>query len=433
MGARDTALSALIACRTQGAWADGAIKQYTARDRLDAREAALASRLLYSVVQNRMLLDFYISSFLKGKLKDLQPVVLDILRLGAAQILLFNKVPDSAAVNEAVNQGKKLANPRAASLINGVLRNLSRQKESLPEPPDLSTKYSSPRELTELLCHCVGEEMLESLLQSHNEAPAMTVQVNTLRTTVPALQELLREQGISAELHPWCPECLVIRGSGSLEQLAAFREGLFYVQDPAARMAAMAADLKPGMRVLDCCSAPGGKSFAAAIAMENRGEITSCDLHAHKIRLIEKGAKRLGITILSAMQQDGSKPNEEWIGAFDRVICDVPCSGLGVIRKKPDIRYKDIGQISGLPAVQLRILSNQAAYVKAGGALLYSTCTIVPEENGAVVDAFLREHPEFHREPMNLPILKGNEGDATLLPCIHGTDGFYLCLLRKNA
>jgi len=433
MGARDTALSALIACRTQGAWADGAIKEYTARDRLDAREAALAARLLYSVVQNRMLLDFYISSFLKGKLKDLQPVVLDILRLGAVQILLFDKVPDSAAVNEAVNQGKKLANPRAASLINGVLRNLSRGKDSLPEPPDLSTKYSCPAELTKLLRHCVGDDLLESLLQSHNEAPAMTVQVNTLRTTVPALQELLREQGISAELHPWCPECLVIRGSGSLEQLPAFREGLFYVQDPAARLAAMAADLKPGMRVLDCCSAPGGKSFAAAIAMENRGEIVSCDLHAHKIRLIEKGAERLRIGILSAMQQDGSKRKEEWIGSFDRVICDVPCSGLGVIRKKPDIRYKDIGQISGLPAVQLRILSNQAAYVKAGGALLYSTCTIVPEENGAVVDAFLREHPEFHREKMALPILKDNQGEATLLPCIHGTDGFYLCFLRKNA
>ena len=432
MGARDTALSALIACRTQNAWADGAIKEYTARDRLDAREAALAARLLYSVVQNRMLLDFYIASFLKGKLKDLQPVVLDILRLGAAQVLLFDKVPDSAAVNEAVNQSKRLANPRAASLVNGVLRNLSRQKESLPQPPELSIKYSSPAPLTELLRHCVGDELLEPLLRSHNEAPAMTVQVNTLKISADALLEELTVRNIGAEAHPWCPDCLVIRGSGSLEQLQVFRDGLFYVQDPAARMAAMAADLKPGMRVLDCCSAPGGKSFAAAIAMENTGSITSCDLHAHKIRLIEKGAERLGISVITAMQQDGSKPVEEWIGAFDRVICDVPCSGLGVIRKKPDIRYKDLGQIAGLPAVQLRILNNQANYVKAGGALLYSTCTIVPEENGGVVQAFLRDHPEFRMEPMNLPILKENHGEATLLPCVHGTDGFYLCLLRKD-
>ena len=433
MGARDTALSALIACRTQGAWADGAIREYTARDRLDAREAALAARLLYSVVQNRMLLDFRIASLLKGKLKDLQPVVLDILRLGACQILFFDKVPDSAAVNEAVNQGKKLANPRAASLINGVLRNLSRQKDSLPEPADLSVRYSSPEPLTKLLRRCVGEEMLEALLRSHNEAPAMTVQVNTLKTTAQQLTELLQEQGIGAEPHGWCPDCLDIRGSGNLERLQAFRDGLFYVQDPAARLAAMGADVQPGMRVLDCCAAPGGKSFAAAIAMENRGEILSRDLHAHKIRLIESGAERLGITVISAGQQDASKPVEAWKAAFDRVICDVPCSGLGVIRKKPDIRYKELGQISGLPAVQLRILENQSNYVKPGGALLYSTCTIVPEENAGVVDAFLRTHPEFHREPMKLPIEQDNLGEVTLLPCVHSTDGFYLCLLRRDA
>jgi len=432
MGARDTALSALIACRTQGAWADGAIKEYTARDRLDAREAALAARLLYSVVQNRMLLDHRIAALLKGKLKDLQPVVLDILRLGACQILFFDKVPDSAAVNEAVKQGKKLANPRAASLINGVLRNLSRQKDNLPEISDLSVRYSSPEALTKLLCHCVGEELLEALLRSHNEAPPMTVQVNTLKTSVQELTELLRAQEIDAQPHAWCPDCLDIRGSGSLERLQAFRDGLFYVQDPAARLAAMAADVRPGMRVLDCCAAPGGKSFAAAIAMENMGEILSRDLHAHKIKLIESGAERLGIGIIEAGQQDASKPVEEWKHSFDRVICDVPCSGLGVIRKKPDIRYKDLGQISKLPAIQLRILENQSAYVKPGGALLYSTCTIVPEENGGVVQSFLQNHPEFRMEPMKLPIQQDNSGDVTLLPCKHGTDGFYLCLLRRE-
>lgn len=432
MAARDTALSTLIACRTKQAWADGALKEYLSRDRLDAREAALASRLVYGVVQNRLLLDFYISSMLKGKLKDLQPVVLDILRLGACQILFFDKVPDSAAVNEAVKQGKKLANPRAASLINGLLRNLSRQKENLPQPKDLSTKYSSPEPLTKLLRRCVGKEKLEPLLRSHNEAAPMTVQVNTLRTSVESLTEKLTEQGIAAEPHPWCPECLIVSGSGNLEQLDAFREGLFYVQDPAARLAALAADIRPGMKVLDCCASPGGKSFAAAIAMENCGEIQSRDLHAHKTKLIENGAARLGITILTAGQQDATELAPEWEDAFDRVICDVPCSGLGVIRKKPDIRYKDLSQITGLPAVQLRILQNQARHVKPGGAILYSTCTIVPEENAGVVEAFLREHPEFHREPMRLPIETDNQGDVTLLPCDHGTDGFYLCLLRRD-
>lgn len=432
MAARDTALSVLIACRTKQAWADGALKEYLARDRLDTREAALASRLVYGVVQNRLLLDFYLASFLRGKLKDLQPVVLDILRLGACQILFFEKVPDSAAVNEAVNQGKRLANPRVASLINGVLRNLSRQKNALPEPPDLSTRYSCPQSLTELLGRCVGPDKLEVLLRAQNEVPAMTVQVNTLRITSEALTAKLQEQGIEVRPHPWCPDCLEVEGSGSLERLDAFREGLFYVQDPAARLAALAADVRPGMTVLDCCAAPGGKSFAAAIAMENRGTLLSRDLHAHKIKLIETGAARLGITILEAGVQDASKQVGEWIGRFDRVICDVPCSGLGVIRKKPDIRYKDLGQISGLPEVQRRILETQSAYVKPGGALLYSTCTIVPEENSGVVADFLRAHPEFHREPMKLPIETDNDGEVTLLPCDHGTDGFYLCLLRRE-
>lgn len=428
MGARDTALSVLIACRTKQAWSDGALKEYIARDRLDGREAALATRLVYSVQQNRILLDWYLSGLLRGKLKDLQPVVLDILRLGACQLLWFDRVPDSAAVNEAVAQTKKFANPRAAGLVNAVLRNLGRSKTSLPEPEDISVRYSCPAELTALLRHCVGEEKLEALLAAQNEAPAMTVQVNTLRTTAEELLPQLPE----ASLHPWCPDCLTVAGTGNLEALPAFREGLFYVQDPAAKLAVLAADLRPGMRVLDCCAAPGGKSFGAAIEMKNAGELLSRDLHAHKIPLLQKGAERLGITILSADRQDASEFVPDWENAFDRVICDVPCSGLGVIRKKPDIRYKDLRELAGLPTVQLRILENQARYAKPGGALLYSTCTVVPEENGGVTDAFLAKHREFTRERMKLPILRDNCGEATLLPCDHGTDGFYLCLLRKR-
>ena len=429
MAARDTALSVLIACRTKQAWSDGALKESIAHDRLDGREAALATRLVYSVQQNRMLLDWYLSGLLRGKLKDLQPVVLDILRLGACQILWFDRVPDSAAVNEAVAQTKRLANPRAAGLVNAVLRNLSRGKETLPVPEDCSVRYSCPTELTALLCRCVGEEKLEALLAAQNETPAMTVQVNTLRTDA----ETLLSQLPDAALHPWCPDCLTVAGTGNLEQLPAFREGLFYVQDPAAKLAVLAADLQPGMRVLDCCAAPGGKSFGAAIRMHGTGELISCDLHAHKILLLQKGAERLGISILSAKQQDASEFVPTWEEAFDRVLCDVPCSGLGVIRKKPDIRYKSLKELTGLPAVQLRILENQARYVKPGGALLYSTCTVVPEENGGVTDAFLAEHPEFDRERMKLPILEDNPGEVTLLPCDHGTDGFYLCLLRKHA
>ena len=433
MAARDTALSVLIACRTKQAWADGALKEYIARDRLDGREAALASRLVYAVMQNRELLDFYLAAFLKGKLKDLQPVVLDILRLGACQIALFDKIPVSAAVNEAVNQTRKLANPRAAGLVNGLLRNIARNKENLPQPKELSVRYSHPKHLVSLLQDCVGDAMLEPLLQSHNEAPPMTVQVNTLRTTSDALLSALKEKGIEANKHPWCPDALILSGSGNLEKLDEFRTGAFYVQDPAARLAVIAADIKPGMTVLDCCAAPGGKSFAAAIAMENIGRLLSRDLHPHKIKLIENGADRLGITILSADVQNAAEFVPEWEEMFHRVICDVPCSGLGVIRKKPDIRYKELGQIAALPEIQRNILEVQSRYVKPGGALLYSTCTIVPAENGAVTADFLAKHPEFVMEPMNIPIETENSGEMTFLPCRHDTDGFYLCLLRKRA
>jgi len=245
--------------------------------------------------------------------------------------------------------------------------------------------------------------------------------VNTLKTSVDALMMQLTEQGIGAEPHPWCPECLVIRGSGSLEQLDAFREGLFYVQDPAARMAAMAADLKPGMRVLDCCSAPGGKSFASAIAMENRGEIISCDLHEKKLGRIRENAERLGFSIIHTQAMDGSQPYEEFRKSFDLVIADVPCSGLGVIRKKPEIRYKPQADIQRLPEVQLRILRGLSSCVKAGGILLYSTCTILREENEAVVEAFLQEGHPFTVEEMR-----------TLWPHKNGTDGFFICRMRHN-
>ena len=189
------------------------------------------------------------------------------------------------------------------------------------------------------------------------------------------------------------------------------------------------------MRVLDCCAAPGGKSFAAAIAMENRGSITSCDLHAHKIALIAAGAERLGISIIEAKAQDAAAFCPEWEQAFDAVIADVPCSGLGVIRKKPDIRYKDVAQLAGLPRVQAAILENVSRYVRLGGVLLYSTCTVLKRENEDIVNAFLAAHPEFHPECFDAPEGAGfgNVPMATLLPQKHGTDGFFICRLRRDA
>ena len=428
MKGREAALRALLACRKNGAWSDGALKECL-KD-MDRREAALASCLCYGVMQNRLCLEHWLAPFVRGKL---QPAVREILQLALFQITMMDKIPSSAAVNEAVNLAKIYANPQAARLVNGVLRSVLRAMP-LPMPEELSVRYSHPQELVELLGENVGHR-LEALLQSHNTTPPTVLQVNPLRITAEELQSILVQGGAKVESHPWLNNCLTVTGSGSIDRLDAFKNGLFYVQDAAARLAVMAAGVEPGMRVLDCCAAPGGKSFAAALAMEDRGELISCDIHAHKLKLIEKGAQRLGISILRTQLQDASKWVPEWESAMDVVIADVPCSGLGTIRKKPDIRYKDLKQTEKLPELQLRILKNQASYVKPGGVLLFSTCTILRRENQAVARAFLEENPDYVLEDVEFPEGSGIPTGAmtTLLPCDYDTDGFFICKFRRKS
>lgn len=432
MSARDTALNVLIRCRREGAWMDAALKQQLSKDRLDRRDAALATRLCAAVLQNRMLLDEWISRFCKGKLCSLQPVVLDILRLAVCQIRFFDKLPPSAVVNEAVEQAKRFANLKAAGLVNGVLRAMLRNPSQLSLPAELSLRYSHPAELVELLRENVGDKDLEPLLRSHNEAPAVCIQTNRTKIDTAALSAALEAEGIQIKPHSWMPDCLMIVGGG-IEQSAAFQNGLFYVQDAAAKAAGLALDPQPGEMILDCCAAPGGKSFAAAIAMGNKGSVTACDIHPHKIQLIEKGAVRLGLDCIKAEIRDATEPVPAWKGHFDRVIADVPCSGLGVIRKKPDIRYKDLAPLTALPAVQLRILKNQAEYVRPDGVLVYSTCTVLRRENEAVVEQFLRERPDFAPSAFTLPgIGQIDDGMKTFLPCRDDTDGFFICRLVRR-
>ena len=434
MNARTTALSALIAIRRQNAWADGAIKEYTARDRLDRRDAALAARLLYGVVQNRMLLDYDLSQVVSGGLGRLQPVVLDILRLGAYQILFLDKIPASAAVNEAVEQAKTYANPRAAGLVNGALRALTRRRDGLEAPKDPATKYSHPQPLVDCLRASFDEQTLEAFLAADNEIPKTALQVNPLKASPEEVTAALDAAQIAYETHPWLAGCYLVSGTGNLEALPLFQSGAVYVQDPAAKLAVLVSGAAPGMRVLDCCAAPGGKSFAAAMQMENRGSILSCDLHAHKIALIEKNAARLGISSLEAEQRNAAEYDAALENAFDLVVADVPCSGLGVIRKKPDIRYKPLDAIVRLPEVQRAILENVSRYVRPGGTLLYSTCTVRKEENEAVALSFAQAHPAFTPEPFAVPegLELPNEGYATLLPQLHAADGFFICKLRKH-
>ncbi len=434
MNARTTALSALIACRKQGAWSDGVLKEYTLRDKLDRRDAGLAAQLCYGVLQNRQLLDHYLSGLVKGKLKDLQPVVLDILRLGLYQILFLDKIPPSAAVNEAVEQGKKYANARAAGLINGVLRNAIRSKDSLTPPKDLATRYSHPLPLVKLLRQQMSREELEMVLRANNEAPETVLQVNPMVTTLEEVHREVSAAGGVSRDHPWLENCCYISGVGSIDGLKVFQSGGVYVQDAASRLAVRVAGLMAGMRVLDACAAPGGKSFAAAVDMRGQGSITSCDIHGHKLALIEKSAQRLGFGLLTVRQQDASVFVPEWEGAMDAVIVDAPCSGLGIIRKKPDIRYKELSQTEALPELQLKILENQARYVRPGGILLYSTCTILRRENQDVVAAFLTRCPDFITEPLPLPEQIENDGSGmlTLLPGQYDTDGFFICKMRRK-
>ena len=435
MDARTTALNALIATRRQGAWSDGILKELIAKDGLDRRDAALASQLTYGVLQNRMLLDHYLNQTVTRGLSRQHPVTQDILRLGAYQILLLEKIPDSAAVNQAVNQAKRYVNERAGSLTNGALRALVRGKGTLKAPKDLATKYSHPRELVELLRENLGDNELEAFLKADNETVLTCLQVNTLLANPMEVEAVFTALQIPFTRHPWLPGCYLVKGTGSIANLELFKSGRVYVQDPSAKLAAMAAGVQPGMDVLDACAAPGGKSFAAAIAMENHGSITSCDIHERKISLIEKGAERLGIKILHAQQADASEYRAEFAGRFDVVLADVPCSGLGVIRKKPDIRYKDLAPTEQLPALQLAILENVSRYVKPGGVLVYSTCTILKRENEGVAQAFLKAHPEFTLEPFAVPekLEAGNDGMLTLLPHKHEADGFFICRMRKQA
>lgn len=428
----------LAACERQGAWSDGYLKRMLREQQLDSRDAALATRLCFGVLQNRMLIDWYLTAFCNSPLHKLDLKVLCALRVAVYQLLFLDKIPPSAAVNEAVNLTKKhCKNPRAAGMVNGILRAFLRQ-DKLTEPTGrdeietLSIQYSHPRWLIEEFVSVLGSDSTKALLRADNDQPPITAQVNITKATIGQVVDSLAAEGVSAEPHSWLPDCLVLADTGNIERLQAFQNGLFYVQDCAARLAATAADIKPGQRVLDCCAAPGGKSFAAAIDMENSGELISCDIHPHKIKLLEAGRDRLGLDVITPKLQSASEFVEEWANSFDTVITDVPCSGLGIIRKKPDIRYKEPDPLKELPKIQRSILENCSAYVKPGGMLIYATCTLLRRENEDVVLDFLGNHSEFTLETLGLEVCGGEQSMLTFWPHIHGTDGFFIAKLRKK-
>lgn len=432
--AREASLYALRRCRRDGAWSSATLAAAVGKFSLDARDAAFASRLTLGVLENERLCDWYIGQYSATPARRLEPAVLDVLRMGTYQLLFMDRVPQSAAVNESVELCRSSGCARAAGLVNAVLRKLAANKDSLPEIPGAGTakylaiKYSHPTWLAEKLVSEKGYDFTREFFRADNGEAPLYIQVNTIKTGAAALAELLADAGVNAAPHPWQENCLCVSNPGEVAALPGFREGLFYVQDPAARACADAAGLLPGMEVLDACAAPGGKSFAAAIAMRNTGRIVARDIHEKKTKLIDEGARRLGITVIETAAADAREKSE---GEYDAVFADVPCSGLGVIRSKPEIRYRSQDGLGGLPAVQGAILDSVAANVKPGGVLMYSTCTVLREENEESAQLFLAGHPEFSPESFEINGTVSG-GMRTFWPHTDGTDGFFICKLRKN-
>lgn len=442
MDARETALLTLNACERQGGWSDGALKKQISAAGLDSRDAALATQLCAGVLQNQMLLDFYLAHFSNIPLKRMEGRVVQALRLGAYQMLFLDRIPHSAAVNRSVELTRAYCkNPRAAGMVNGILRSLERSLERLPTIPQrdpveyLSILYSHPAWMVPGIPADFGERRRCGPAAGQQRAACHGGPGEHPEDQRPGAAPAPggargpgRETPLADRLYPpvW---------DGNLEELPEFQAGLFYIQDPASRAGGGGSRPCRGVRVLDACAAPGGKSFAAAIAMGGRGTVCSCDLHPHKKKLIANGAARLGLDCVTPMTADACVHRPEWEGAFDLVLVDAPCSGLGVIRKKPDIRYKDPEPLAALPSVQRRILENVSSYVRPGGTLLYSTCTLLRRENENVVSAFLEAHPQFGPEPFQLPGVPGAEGSSwmlTLWPHIQGTDGFFISRMKKR-
>ena len=434
--ARAAALEVLGRCRKDRAWSgmslDSAIKQYE----LDWRDSALTTRLCLGVLQNSSYCDYIIDHFYH---KSLEPVLRDILRLGVYQVLMMDKIPPHAAVSETVSLCRERGLDRAAGLVNAVLRRVVDAGDDLPAISDvgsgryLATRYSHPLWLVERLLQERSYPFVEAFLRANNESAPLTIQIDRIKVSDEDYARALERAELPFRRFEGLPGCFELNG-GRPTELPGFEEGLFYVQDRAARIAVAAADISSGMQVLDCCAAPGGKSFAAAIDARDQGSILSCDIHEKKLRLIRSGAERLGLTSIRTRAMDARDFDAELAERFDVVLADVPCSAIGVIRKRPEIRWKKEAEIDALPQIQSAILDNVCRYVAPGGVLLYSTCTVLRAEDEGQIACFLERNADFALEPFSVGEIDAPAGCRCFWPQTDGTDGFFVAKLRrKNA
>ena len=426
----------------EGGYSNIVISNALDKNELSDRDRAFSSALFYGVLERAITLDKIISEFSTQKASKLSVYVKTALRMGIYQLVFMDKIPDSAAVNESVNLVKRTKASRYSGFVNGVLRNISRtDKEKLLDfsfvqqtDKRLSFEYSVPDWMAGLFIKNYGEDFTRDMLCAFNGRNSTVLRVNTLKIQPEDFVSELKKSGINAEISDICKTAVIVDGSGAVDKIYGYNEGLFHVQDTASQLCCEALGVKPGMRLLDICAAPGGKSFTLAENLKNDGEILSLDLHESKLPLITGGARRLGITCIKTFRNDATVFNGE-LGLFDAVLCDAPCSGLGIIAKKPEIRYKNVAILDFLSDMQYVILCNASRYVKRGGRLVYSTCTLNPEENERTAERFLSENPEFEAVgilPNVKRVFEKADNMLTLFPNIHDTDGFFISAFERK-
>lgn len=374
-------------------------------------DKAFISALVYGVVERKITLDYFINKYITSKPK---PKIMTILRLGAYQLLFMEKVPDSAAINESVELTKIIKQDYYSKLVNAVLHKIKCDKTM---PDDLSVKYSVPQNLINMWIKQYGDDTVKEFLPAVNDKPPVFAIPNTLYVDADELSYELSAEGIENEA---VNGVVIIYSGFDLNNSKAFKNGLFYIEDLSSYECAKALTASPGDTVLDVCSAPGGKAFTIAQSMNNVGSVHCFDLYDHRVKLIEDGADRLGLTCIKAQKNDALIYNSS-IPMADKIICDVLCSGFGIIRRKPEIRYKNLDDIKELPEIQLGILTTSSRYLKAGGRMVYSTCTLNKKENEKVVSAFLDNNKNFELV-----------SEKTTFPSKFGGDGFYFAILKKN-
>ena len=436
MTARELAYQILKTASKGDTYSNIAIDNALKKNQLPDADRGLLTNIVMGVTERRLTLDHLIDRLASDPSK-VQDDVRVLLRMGIYQVIFLDRIPEYAAVNETV----ALATSRSRGFVNAIMRELLRRikkgelealfpDEKSDEIEYLSVKHSFPKDVCQKFTEIYGYERAQNIFEIFNKAPKLTLRINTIKISRDGYAKLLDEAGIEYELSARLENAILL-DNVSFSGLPGFEDGLFFVQDEASQICVEALGAMPGDRVIDACSCPGSKSFGTAIRMENKGAIRSFDLHESKLKLISKGAERLGIDVIRASVRDGRAFDPDMNESADRVLCDVPCSGLGVIAKKPEIRYKGIDDFARLPEIQKAILENCSKYVKIGGVLVYSTCTVLPEENEINVKAFLKDHGEFEPVDFEVGDVKSENGMLSLAPDIHGTDGFFVAKMKR--